>query len=295
MIGAGSAALRKVMANPLGRKKHEPDQREGFEDPLANDSINTIIEGEIIPRLLMAHAVRSSDELHDGKNRIAPTKADDFALLPLRLEASSLIAEVDAFLAEGVSVDAIFVDLLAPAARKLGEMWDADECDFIDVTMGLWRLQEVMREISTRAPANRFQPESTAPRALFSPMPGDSHNFGALMIDEIFARAGWHSTVVAKPLRKELLDTLSREPFDLVGLTVSRDCPSSALENLIKAMRSVSANPHLSILIGGQMINQNPAIVAEVGADGTGADARAALEVAQRLVQSAEVRAHMLR
>jgi len=137
MIGAGSAALRKVMANPLGRKKQEPDQQEGFEDPLANDSINTIIEGEIIPRLLMAHAVGSSDELHDGKNRIAPPRADDFALLPLRLEASSLIAEVDAFLAEGISVDAIFVDLLAPAARKLGEMWDADECDFIDVTMGL--------------------------------------------------------------------------------------------------------------------------------------------------------------
>lgn len=295
MIGAGSAALRKVMANPLGRKKQEPDQHEGFEDPLANDSINTIIEGEIIPRLLMAHAVGSSDELQDGKSRIAPPRADDFALLPLRLEASSLIAEVDAFLAEGVSVEAIFVDLLVPAARKLGEMWDADECDFIDVTMGLWRLQEVMREISTRAPANRFQPDATAPRALFSPMPGDSHNFGAVMIDEIFARAGWHSTVVTKPLRKELLDTLSREPFDLVGLTVSRDCPSSALENLIKAMRSVSANPHLSILIGGQMINQNPAIVAEVGADGTGADARAALEVAQRLVQSAAVRAHMLR
>jgi methanogenic corrinoid protein MtbC1 len=295
MIGAGSAALRKVIANPLGRKKQDHDWREEFEDPQASDSINTIIEGELIPRLLMAHSIGSSDEARDTRSRIAPKEADRFALLPLQLEAANLIAEVDAFLAEGVSVDAIFVDLLAPAARRLGEMWNADECDFIDVTMGLWRLQEVMREISARAPANRLQPGGEAPRALFAPMPGDTHNFGVLMIDEIFARAGWHSTVVAKPLRKELLDALSREPFDLVGLTVSRDCPSSALENLIKAMRSVTANPHLSILIGGQMINQNPAIVAEVGADGTGADARAALEVAQRLVQSAEVRAHMLR
>lgn len=295
MIGAGSAALRKVITDPLGRKRQEPVQGAGFEDPLANDSINTIIEGEIIPRLLMAHSVGSSDEGRSGKSRIAPTEADRFALLPLRLEAANLIAEVDAFLAQGVSVDAIFVDLLAPAARRLGDMWDADECDFIDVTMGLWRLQEVMREISARAPANRLQPGGDAPRALFAPMPGDAHNFGVMMIDEIFARAGWHSTVVTKPLRKELLDAVSREPFDLVGLTVSRDCPSAGIENFIKAMRSVSANPHLSILIGGQMINQNPAIVAEVGADGTGADARAALEVAQRLVQSAEVRAHMLR
>ncbi len=115
------------------------------------------------------------------------------------------------------------------------------------------------------------------------------------MIDEIFARAGWNSTVLPKPLRKELLNTLSHEPFDLVGLTLSRDCPSSALANLIKAMRKVSANPNISIMLGGHMINQNPAIVAEVGADGTGADARAALDVAQRLVQSAPARTQIAR
>jgi methanogenic corrinoid protein MtbC1 len=100
---------------------------------------------------------------------------------------------------------------------------------------------------------------------------------------------------LSKPQRRELLEVLSRQPYDVVGLTLMRECPSSAIANLIKAMRNVSSNPHISILIGGNMINQNPGIVAEVGADGTGADARAALEVAQRLVDRAPVRAHMVR
>lgn len=293
MIGAGSAALRKVMSGPLGLRKASSPDVQTRSDVLADDSINAIIEGEIIPRLLMAHSVRAASAASHPE--IDPTDANRFALLPLRLEAANLLEEVDAFLAEGVSVEAIFLDLLAPAARRLGEMWETDDCDFIDVTMGLWRLQEVMRDISARVPMTRAVPGPEAARVLFAPMPGDQHYFGPLMLDEIFARAGWRSTVLTKPLRKELLDSLSREAFDVVGLTLSRDCPSAAVTNIIKAMRSVSLNPHLSILIGGRMINQNPAIVAEVGADGTGADARAALEVAQRLVQSAEVRAHQLK
>ena len=295
MIGAGSAALREFISNPLGKRRPAPEFYTGEQGALTGDSINAIIEGEIIPRLLMAHSVSKSSTGLKGSAKIDPSEANRFALLPLRLETAGLVEEVDAFLEAGASLESIYVDLLAPAARRLGEMWESDDCDFVDVTMGLWRLQEVMHELSARVPIRPGKAPADANRALFTAVPGDQHNFGPMMLDEIFARAGWDSTFVAKPLRKELLDTLSREPFDLVGLTVSRDCPSGALAKLIQAMRSVSANPNLSILIGGHMINQNPAIVAEVGADGTGADARAALKVAQRLVQSAEVRAHMLR
>jgi methanogenic corrinoid protein MtbC1 len=165
-------------------------------------------------------------------------------------------------------------------------MWDRDECDFIDVTMGLWRLQEVMREVAMRVPGDPT-PGLGRKVALFSAMPGDVHSFGTLMIEEVFARAGWESEALVKPERRELLDRLSRRRYDLVGLTIARDCPSSALANLIKAMRSVSANPQIAVLVGGRVINENPAMVAEVGADGTGIDARAALATAEKLVHSA--------
>ena len=114
------------------------------------------------------------------------------------------------------------------------------------------------------------------------------------MIEEVFARAGWQSEVLVQPERRELLDYLARTPIDLIGLTVSRDSPISSLASLVKALRSVSLNPHLSVLVGGHMINDNPALVAEIGADGTGSDARAALETAERLVSAAPVRAHTL-
>lgn len=168
-------------------------------------------------------------------------------------------------------------------------MWERDECDFLDVTMGLWRLQEVMREVAARSPVDLVG-MATPCSALFSPMPGDHHNFGTLMLDEVFARSGWRSEALVKPERRELLDRLARQSFDLLGLTLARDCPSAALSNLIRAVRNVSANPHIIVLVGGRMINENPGMAMEVGADGTGADALAALELANSLVKTAAAR-----
>lgn len=285
MFGAGSAVLRGVISAPLEAVR----RRSAAVSPDQPDSVNTIIESEIIPRLLMAHG---GSEVQSRARRSRTISADDasrFALLPLRLEAASLLEEVDAFISKGANVETICLDLLAPAARKLGEMWERDECDFLDVTMGLWRLQEVMREVAARSPAI-LSGMNLPYTALFSPMPGDQHNFGTLMIEEVFARGGWRSEALVKPERRELLDRVARQPFDLIGLTLGRDCPSAALGNLIKALRNVSANPHIIVLVGGRMINENPGIAMEVGADGTGADALAALELANTLLKTAATR-----
>ena len=285
MFGAGSAVLRGVISAPLEAVR----RRGSVASPDQPDSVNAIIEGEIIPRLLMAHASTDAQPRSKRSRTISADEASRFAVLPLRLEAASLLEEVDAFITKGASVETICLDLLAPAARRLGEMWEANECDFLDVTMGLWRLQEVMREVAARSPA--VMGGVTLPySALFSPMPGDNHNFGTLMIEEVFARGGWRSEALVKPERRELLDRLARQPFDLIGLTLARDCPSTAIGNLIKAMRNVSANPHIIVLVGGRMINENPGVAIEVGADGTGADALAALELANSLIKTAATR-----
>ena len=285
MFGAGSAVLRGVISAPLEAVR----RRGSVASPDQPDSVNAIIEGEIIPRLLMAHASTDAQPRSKRSRTISADEASRFAVLPLRLEAASLLEEVDAFITKGASVETICLDLLAPAARRLGEMWEANECDFLDVTMGLWRLQEVMREVAARSPA--VMGGVTLPySALFSPMPGDNHNFGTLMIEEVFARGGWRSEALVKPERRELLDRLARQPFDLIGLTLARDCPSTALGNLIKAMRNVSANPHIIVLVGGRMINENPGVAIEVGADGTGADALTALELANSLIKTAATR-----
>lgn len=266
---------------PPVRENDEPDER----------SLGTLIEAEIIPRLLLAHgagigAGRAGApivEPHDGDeagHSFCEERIERFATLAVEIEADHLLDEVEMLLEGGVGIDSIFVDLLAPAARKLGEFWEADACDFVDVTMGLWRLQEVMRELAMRAPPVS-QALLQSPTALFAPLPGEQHGFGALMLQEVFSRNGWNSDVLLEPRKGDLLGAVAETGYDLLGLTISCDCPSDALSDLIAAIRGVSRNPSLQIFVGGNMINASPCIANEIGADGTAPDARSAVVLAE--------------
>ena len=282
--GAGIVGLRKEAGFDSGQGSDAVGLDDDFDmTTQAGGSINSLIQEQIIPRLLLIHSSDSRrPEFFEGR-RVRPAEARDFAALPLKLEAEELLIEVDRLRSQGVSTESILVDLLAVSARKLGEMWEDDTCDFVDVTVGLWRLHEVMRECALRSVAMADMRQATN-SALFSPLPGEQHNFGTLMVEEVFANAGWQTEVLFDPQRHELIHLLAERPFDLVGLTVSCDCPSGVIADLITAIRSVSKNSKVRVIVGGSFINSNPSLALGAGADGTAEDARSALALAECIV-----------
>ena len=251
-------------------------------------SLSTLIESEIIPRLMVAHAgdapvltPPNNDEV------ILPEEVAALAPLALQVEADALLGHIEGILARGVSIDTVMVDLLAPAARLLGEFWEDDRCDFIDVTMGLWRLQEVVHEIACRMPADRLA-VAGGHRVLFASMPGDQHSFGTVVIDELFRRDGWVTDRMSDAETPDLMKRVADDWFDMVGLTISCDCHIANLTPIIVALRNISRNPRLCIMVGGRVFSANPALAAQVGADGTARDAKLALTVAADLVRARE-------
>ncbi|VVS99965.1 Cobalamin-binding protein [Sphingomonas sp. EC-HK361] len=246
----------------------------------AGRSLTSLIEGQIIPRLIVAHpsAQIMADDCVDLADEVLT-----FAPLALHVEADALIEHVEAYLVRGATVEALLVDLLAPAARRLGEYWEEDRCDFVDVTMGLWRLQEVVHELAARGPVDR---RHAAPRALFAAMPGDQHSFGAVVIEDVFARAGWATDRLGDAAMPELLDRAGEDWFDVIGLTVSCDSHTAALPSAIVALRNVSRNPRVVVMVGGRVFAENPRLASDVGADGTARDARSAVKMAQELIDA---------
>lgn len=247
-------------------------------------SLSRLIESEIIPRLMVAHA---ADAPVTCSQTITAQEIAALAPLALEVEADALLAHVEAILARGVTLDTLMVDLLAPTARLLGELWESDRLDFVDVTMALWRLQEVVHEITARRPPEGACPD-VARRALFATMPDDQHSFGTLVVDEVFRRAGWATDRMGAPAMPDLLARVGRTWFDLVGLTVSCDAHIALLKSVIVALRNVSRNPRLCIMVGGQVFSADPQLAVRIGADGTAGDARRALRVADDLVSVRE-------
>lgn len=251
-------------------------------------SLSTLIESEIIPRLMVAHAPATPDTIvTDDVQLIDADEIAAFAPLVMQIEADALLAHIEAILARGVSFDNVMVDLLAPTARLLGEFWEDDRCDFVDVTMGLWRLQEVVYEIAARLPAERLNCAGGR-RALFASMPGDQHNFGTVVIDELFRRDGWLTDRISEAETADLLKRVADDWFDMIGLTITCDCHIAKLASIIAALRNVSRNPRICVMVGGRVFSADPELAMQVGADGTARDARLAIKVATDLVHDRE-------
>ncbi|WOE74533.1 cobalamin B12-binding domain-containing protein [Alterisphingorhabdus coralli] len=252
------------------------------------DDLSVVVENLVIPKLIAERpnlhgAVLDDGHCSCGSKAISKTDVEYFVLLALEGDARKLLDFVDSCLSTGSSVETIYVDLLAPAARRLGDYWDEDSVDFVDVTMGLWRVQEILRELTLHLPP-KFEEGHGQRSALFSTMPGEQHSLGTLMVAECFQRAGWDADVLMEPTRSELTGKFANRYYDLIGLTVSLDCPTDAITNLIKAIRAVSTNPEIKVLLGGRVINDQPELVQLCGADGTADDAPSAVKVAEELV-----------
>lgn len=245
-----------------------------------------LIENEIIPRLLLVHKEETCSGAATAELpidiRILPGDIDALAPLALELDTFELLGRVRRFVERGVAVEHVFVDLIAPVARRLGEYWDEDRCDFVDVTMALWRLQEIVHELSADAP--RASRTGGPPRrALFGVCPGDQHSLGTVIVDELFRCSGW-DTARAGP-DESIEAIVEGEAFDLVGLTVSCDSRLQTLGEMIAAIRTASRNPSVVVMVGGRVFADEPARAARVGADGTAATASQALAKAELLVQ----------
>ncbi len=241
-----------------------------------------LIEGEIIPRLLLAHRAER-DAVVPSAPAFAAGEPLAFAHLSLTTEVFGLLAVVETHLMLGVPIDAVYLDLLAPTARVLGDFWDNDVCDFVDVTMAMWRLQQVIHELGNRAPCPSGRTRADR-RVLFTVPPGDQHSLGLVMIEDFFRRAGWRTWSAADAGLPELCAVVRRQWFELVGVTVSTLDHLEVLPAMLRSVRTASQNPSVGIMVGGRIFTEHPELAAQVGADGTAADAARALLLAERLV-----------
>jgi len=246
----------------------------------------TTVEAQIIPRLVIAHRSAASGHAAVMEGGTARARTAEVAECIRRLldpGSGPLLTFAEELLARGLNLDAIYLDIFAPAARGLGEMWERDECSFTDVTIALGRLQQSLRRF-----AAHFRPESLDGepwrQALFASVPGEQHTLGLSMIVQYFLRAGWDAAMIPSPAAEELLRLVQRESIALIGLSMARESHAPALKGLIGRLRTCSVNPTLCLIVGGVAFDGRPGLAAELGADGTASDALDAVNLAQQLV-----------
>lgn len=244
------------------------------------------LESEVIPRLVEAHRATPMCELLPAAPpgpKPTPAEVEEFVQLLMHHDDVSISTFVMTLRSKGMSVEVLFLELLATAANQLGRFWEEDCCDFTDVTIAVGRLQQLLQVLSPLWGAEAELP-ANARRVLLVPAPGEQHTFGLSMVAEFFVHAGWEVAGGRGAYRDEAVDMVSREWFDVIGFSVGSDLRLDWLTTCIASVRQMSRNPDIGILVGGAVFKAHPEYVAVVGADATSQDGRQAPIAAEGLI-----------
>lgn len=254
--------------------------------PPANLSLELrlAIQAQVIPRLLLRHppAPASLPPLHLTDDELEYEVAT-LARLACQSDMTALHARASALLRRGLGVERLFLDVLSGAMRWIGIGWVQDRCNFLTVTMASVCLQSLLRRIADEHAGERERP-TTDRRILLIPLPGEDHEFGAVLTGELFRRRGWQVEGEAMPDLATLEARVASSWYHVVGLSVASPAHLAATAQAIRMIRRKSLNQATGIMVGGCAFARHVVDIQRLGADACCTDALNAILQAEQLL-----------
>jgi methanogenic corrinoid protein MtbC1 len=283
---SGSAGHETAGANRTGNMGPEvgflPPMPVAVDAPeLRYAKLSRIVAEIVVPQLMALH-----DKARGGSGpgtAALPGAAEIAELAKLVLNPQS--DEATDFLLrlknDGVSLDSLYADLLEPTARHLGALWNDDKIDFVDVTLGVSRLQRIVLVFEGLDTVEAFDAKR---KVLLAVAPGEQHSYGSAIVQKFLRAAGWHVWTCTTPRLEEAADVAAQEWFGVIGFSLGSDIHHEALAAAIARVRQLSLNRKVGIMVGGSAIARNPQWVETLGADGTAANGPATVILAKKLL-----------
>lgn len=237
--------------------------------------LSKTVEAEIIPRLVMAHG-HAAPPLNLAEASPGEIDIPGFAQLVLGQESSRAADCIQLYRDRGVPLERVYLELLVPTARHLRHLWMNDEWDFAAVTLGLWRLQQLLRDFSPAFCADAAA-KTVGLRALLTTSPGERHDighmmFGLVLAGEFFRRDGWDAWVEPDVTDVAFIETIRTQWFDVVEFFASGDKKLDDLASTIRMVRRHSPNPDIGVMVCGPAFTERPELVLLVGGDAVVSD-----------------------
>lgn len=267
------------------------DTMDRLTSPLSGERLERLertIQNELVPRLMTSHRVgpMSPDMAAAAGRALSEEDVNAFVQAVRSPDDTSGAQFIRDALARGATVESVYLDLLAPSARRLGDMWDSDECDFVEVTVALGRMQRLLRDLSQVFLAESGHVEPVG-NVLLTCVPGEQHTLGIIMVGEFLLRDGWRVLVGAPWTDSDLHSMVATDWYDVIGFSVGTESRLNVLRRDIRRLKSASRNANIQIMVGGQLFAEDPTMAEQVGANAIATDARQAPVIARSLLAAA--------
>jgi corrinoid protein of di/trimethylamine methyltransferase len=112
---------------------------------------------------------------------------------------------------------------------------------------------------------------------------GDLHDIGKNLVTMMMEGAGFKIIDLGVDVKIEnLIDTIKKEEVDVLGLSALLTTTMPEMQNVIEALEEADLRNQVKVIVGGAPIDQG--FADKIGADGFGADAVDAVQLARELI-----------
>ena len=227
-----------------------------------NRPLHQTLVTQVIPRLL-----DTSTRAYE-KFPFSVAQSEDLGRACIDPDGSKAEVFVRQALAQDFDIESLYLDAIPQAARLFHDWWASDDIDFIAVTHGIFRLEQLIYNLSADfVMGGRHHHPGSQLHALLVKPPGSHHSLGLLILSQYFKRRGWQVFSANQFSADDMLVAVKAEWVDLIGVSLSEDKQIPAMKKLITRLRQRSSNPHVQVMAGGPLLRFQDDLASLVGAD----------------------------
>ncbi len=183
----------------------------------------------------------------------------------------------------GIDTNTILLEALSKGMKQVGEKYETGEYFIPDMLTAAEAVEAGMKVMEPHL-ASAGESERKG-KVIMATVEKDLHDIGKNLVSIMLKGAGFNVVDLGIDVpAARIAEAAEQEKADLVGLSALLNTTMVNMEDVVKELENKGLRDKVKVIIGGAPTSDD--FAAEIGADGYGKDAFAAIRVAENLLQS---------
>ena len=195
-------------------------------------------------------------------------------------DAKAAAAVTQAALAEGAEPAMLVAQYMIPAMTEAGRLFEAEEYFVPELLLSARAMKAAMGPVRPRLAAGSGP---LGGRVVIGTVKGDLHDIGKNLVAAMLEGGGFEVIDLGTNVSpEEFLQAASEKQANLIALSALLTVTMPAMRTTIEFLRQAGIRNRLKVIVGGAPVTRQ--FAEEIGADGYGESAPAAVALARRLL-----------
>jgi len=201
----------------------------------------------------------------------------------LEFDEEKLLKEVKEALDSGLDPVKVLEEGVAAGLRKVGELFEKGELFLMHVVVAAEAAKKAIEELIEPKIMEKGEKRKGLGKVVIGTVAGDIHDIGKNIVAAMLTAAGFEVYDLGKDVPVEKFIEKAREvQADIIAASALLSTSMPVQREIVNALEEASLKGRIKVMVGGAPVTEEWA--REIGADGYGADAVEAVEVAKKLV-----------